>query len=52
MSFAEAESCPFDPFDLTKVWSHSDFPLRPVGKLVLDRNPQNYFAEVEQVSRL
>lgn len=37
--------------DLTKVWPHADFPLRPVGKLVLNENPQNYFAEIEQVSR-
>ena len=48
MSFAEAESCSFDPFDLTKVWSQKEFPLRKVGKLVLDRNPSNYFAQVEQ----
>ncbi len=44
----EAEALPFDPFDLTKVWPHSIAPLRPFGRLVLDRNPSNYFAEVEQ----
>jgi catalase len=38
----------FDPFDITKVWPHADFPPVPVGRLVLDRNPENYFAEVEQ----
>merc|ERR1712062_783379 len=40
----------FNPFDLTKVWPHSDFPLIPVGKLTLNRNPRNYFAEVEQIA--
>lgn len=48
MSLKEAKSCPYDPFDLTKIWPHGDFPLRQVGKLVLNRNPKNYFAEVEQ----
>jgi catalase len=38
----------FDPFDLTKVWLHKDYALREVGRMVLDRNPTNYFAEVEQ----
>ena len=40
----------YDIFDVTKVWPHSDYPLIPVGKMVLDRNPENYFAEVEQVA--
>lgn len=35
-------------FDVTKVWPHADYPLIPVGKLVLNRNPENYFAETEQ----
>lgn len=48
MSFTEAEEWKFNPFDLTKVWPHKEFPLIPVGKLVLNRNPKNYFAEVEQ----
>lgn len=48
MSFDQAEKWQFNPFDLTKVWPHSEFPLRPVGKMVLDRNPKNYFADVEQ----
>ncbi|MYV94466.1 catalase, partial [Streptomyces sp. SID1034] len=38
----------FNPFDLTKVWPHSDYPLQRVGRLVLDRNPDNVFQEVEQ----
>lgn len=50
MTFEEAEKFPFNPFDLTKVWPHSDYPLIPVGKLVLNRNPVNYFAEVEQMA--
>ncbi|CEO97147.1 Catalase [Plasmodiophora brassicae] len=37
-------------FDVTKVWPHSDYPLVPIGKLVLNRNPRNYFAEVEQAA--
>ena len=44
----EAETYRFDVFDITKVWPHSDYPLVPVGRLVLNRNPENYFAEVEQ----
>jgi len=50
MSYEEAERCSFNPFDVTKVWSHKDYPLIEVGRLVLDRNPQNYFAEVEQLA--
>lgn len=50
MSYAEAESFKFNPFDVTKVWSHKEYPLIPVGRLVLDRNPKNYFAEVEQIA--
>ena len=40
----------FDPLDATKIWPEEQFPLLPVGRMVLDRNPQNYFAEVEQVA--
>ncbi len=43
----EAEKSPWT-FDLTKVWSHKDYPLIEVGQLELNRNPDNYFAEVEQ----
>ena len=46
MSYEQAQTWRFNPFDLTKVWPHSEFPLIPVGKLTLDRNPKNYFAEV------
>lgn len=50
MTPEEAEKYKFDPFDVTKVWYHSDFPLIPVGKMVLNRNPENFFAEVEQAA--
>jgi catalase len=50
MSFAQAEKCSFNPFDLTKVWSHKDYPIQEVGKLVFNRNARNYFAEVEQLA--
>lgn len=46
----EVESYHINPFDLTKVWPHQDYPLIQVGELVLDRNPRNYFAEVEQAA--
>ena len=46
----EAETYRINPFDLTKVWPHKDYPLTVVGELVLDRNPVNYFAEVEQAA--
>src|SRR6185295_2457498 len=39
-----------NPFDLTKIWPHSDYPLIEVGTLELNRNPENYFAEVEQAA--
>lgn len=50
MSLQEAEQVPFNPFDVTKIWPQGQFPLIPVGKLVLNRNPSNYFAEVEQIA--
>ncbi len=50
MSLEDAESYRFNPFDLTKVWPKGDYPLRPVGKLTLNRNPDNYFAQIEQAS--
>src|SRR5882672_6329174 len=46
----EAETYRINPFDLTKVWPHGDYPLIEIGELVLDRNPVNYFAEVEQAA--
>jgi catalase len=48
MSFEEAADYRFNPFDVTKVWPHSDYPPVTVGRLVLDRNPANHFADVEQ----
>ena len=50
MPEADAESYHINPFDLTKVWPHADYPLIDVGTLELNRNPENYFAEVEQSS--
>uniref|UniRef100_A0A8C9T5K2 Catalase n=1 Tax=Scleropages formosus TaxID=113540 RepID=A0A8C9T5K2_SCLFO len=50
MTFEQAEKFPWNPFDLTKIWPHKDYPLIPVGKMVLNRNPVNYFAEVEQLA--
>lgn len=44
----QAEKYRFDPFDITKVWPHEDFPPITIGRMVLNRNPENYFAEVEQ----
>jgi catalase len=46
----EAANFPFNPFDLTKVWPHTEYPLIDVGVLELNRNPENYFAEVEQAA--
>jgi catalase len=43
----DGENYKFDIFDVTKVWSKSDYPLIPVAKMTLNRNPDNYFAEVE-----
>ena len=48
MSEQQAATYRFNPFDLTKIWSQKDFPLIEIGKLVLDRTPQNFFAETEQ----
>ena len=50
MTEAEAEKTDYNPFDLTKVWPHSEFPLIEVGTMELNRNPDNYFAEVEQAA--
>ncbi|QKX59781.1 uncharacterized protein TRUGW13939_06923 [Talaromyces rugulosus] len=46
----EAETYKWNIFDMTKVWPHQDFPLRQIGKLTLNRNPQNYFTDIEQAS--
>ncbi|AJZ90324.1 Catalase [Beauveria bassiana D1-5] len=50
MPEAEASKTPYNPFDLTKVWPHGDYPLIEVGVLELNRNPDNYFSDVEQVA--
>lgn len=50
MPFKEAETYHFNPFDLTKVWPHSDYPLIKVGKLTLNRNPTDYHAQIEQAA--
>lgn len=50
MTQDQARSHPFNPFDLTKVWSQRDFPLIEVGVLELNRNPANFFADVEQAA--
>jgi catalase len=50
MPFEDAADYRFNPFDLTKVWPHGDYPLIKVGRYVLDRNPSNYFAEIEQAA--
>lgn len=50
MPETDAEKTPFNPFDLTKVWPHADYPLIEVGILELNRNPDNYFAEIEQLA--
>ncbi len=50
MPFAEAESYRFNPFDLTKVWPHGDYPLHEVGRLTLNRNPSDFHTEIEQAA--
>jgi catalase len=50
MTPEQAEQFRYNILDLTKVWPHKDYPLREIGKLVLDENPQNYFAEIEQAA--
>ncbi|WP_028357436.1 catalase [Brackiella oedipodis] len=48
MPFEEAKNYRFNPFDLTKVWPHGDYPLIKVGKMTLNRNPENHFAQIDQ----
>lgn len=50
MTEEQAKNWEFNPFDLTKVWPHGDFPLIDVGVLELNKNPENYFADVEQAA--
>ncbi|RDX49156.1 catalase [Lentinus brumalis] len=50
MTSEEAENFRYNILDATKIWPHAEYPLRPVGKIVLNKNPENYFAEVEQAA--
>jgi len=50
MTEAEAKTYRYNPFDLTKVWPHKDFPLQEIGTMELNRNVDNYFAETEQAA--
>jgi len=50
MPEADAAKMPYNPFDLTKVWYKGDYPLIEVGMMELNRNPENYFADVEQAA--
>jgi catalase len=50
MTEEQANNMPYNPFDLTKVWYKSEFPLIPVGEFELNRNPENYFQDVEQAA--
>jgi catalase len=50
MPYDEAKTYRFNPFDITKTWSHDDYPLVKVGHYTLNRNPQNFFAEIEQAA--
>ena len=50
MDDGEHPELDFDPLDDTKIWPEEAFPLRPVGKMVLDRMPENFFAEDEQIA--
>ncbi|HEX4777800.1 MAG TPA: catalase [Acidimicrobiia bacterium] len=50
MPYADAPGYRLNPFDLTKVWPHADYPLLPVGRMTLDRNPENFFAQIEQAA--
>ena len=50
MPEAEAEKVPYHPFDLTKVWPKGDYPLIEVGEFELNKNPGNFYADVEQAA--
>ncbi|MGZ6925943.1 MAG: catalase, partial [Acidimicrobiia bacterium] len=50
MPYEDAATYRFNPFDLTKIWPHSDYPLVEVGTMTLDRNPENFFAQIEQAA--
>jgi catalase len=50
MPMADADTYRYDPFDVTMVWRHADYPRVPIGRLVLDRNPTDVFTEIEQAA--
>jgi catalase len=50
MPFEDAADYHFNPFDITKVWPHRDYPTIPIGRMVLNRNPENFFAQITQAS--
>ncbi len=50
MAYEDAKGYRFNPFDLTKVWPHKDYPLIDVGRFTLNRNPENFFAQIEQAA--
>ena len=50
MPYADAKTYRLNPFDLTKTWPHADYPLIEVGVMTLDRNPDNFFAQIEQAA--
>ncbi len=50
MPYEEAKTYRINPFDLTKTWPHADYPLIPVGTMTLNRNPENFFAQIEQAA--
>jgi len=50
MAYADAKDYQFNPFDLTKIWPHNDYPLIKVVTMTLNRNPKNFFAEIAQAA--
>ena len=50
MTDEQAKLCPFNAFDMTKIFSHKLYPLRRVGKLILNENPTNYVSQIEQAA--
>lgn len=50
MPYADAAEYRFNPFDLTKIWPHTDYPLVEVGTMTLNKNPENFFAQIEQAA--
>lgn len=50
MPYADAKAYRYNPFDLTKIWPHADYPLIDVGTMTLTENPENFFAQIDQAS--